>query len=146
MWDSLDLLSLGIMFSRFFHIMACIISACHSSSCSITQHCSCIYRDLFIRLSIYGHLIGFHSSAVKGVVNSEQCYCEHSHTSVCLSRYRVIWQFCIQLFVKSPNCFHDSGTILHCPQQMYCSFCFCEYNNPHGYKVVPHCDYHFFSL
>lgn len=24
--------------------MACIISACHSSSCSITQHCSCIYR------------------------------------------------------------------------------------------------------
>ena len=95
MWDSLDLLSLGIMFSRFFHIMACIISACHSSSCSITQHCSCIDRDLFIRLSIYGHLIGFHSSAVKGVVNSEQCYCEHSHTSVCLSRYRVIWQFCI---------------------------------------------------
>ena len=25
-------------------------------------------------------------------------------------------------------------------------FCFCDYNEPHGYKVVPHCDYDFFSL
>lgn len=67
-------------------------------------------------------------------MNSEQCYCEHSHTSVYLSSYRVVRQFCIQLFVKSPNCFHDSGTILHCPQRCTVVFVFVIITNLMGTK------------